>query len=869
MCAFIKCDHLISIFIAFVFLLACQNEQDIEIVEGVSLEIARQRVQTISDVRYDLQLTIPDSLPEPIAAHETIQFKLTDISRPLILDFNEKPEKIRSIKVSDSEIEYEFINGHISIHAKSLTAGSNKVSIEFTAGEGSLNRTANFLYTLFVPDRAQDVFPCFDQPNLKARYKLSLEIPQKWTAAANGKLLNQKIENGRKMIDFAETELLPTYLFSFAAGEFEVIAEERNGRRLEMYHRETDHAKIECNASDIFDLHFKALDWLEDYTGIPYPFSKFGFVLIPSFQYGGMEHPGAILYRANRLMLDESATQNDILGRASLIAHETAHIWFGDLVTMDWFNDVWMKEVFANFMAAKIANPAFPEINHDLRFLLAHYPAAYAIDRSAGANSIRQELENLNEAGSLYGAIIYQKAPIVMRQLERLVGEAPFRQGLQEYLRSNAFGNATWPQLIGVLDGKTSEDLKTWSQVWVSEPGMPRIQTHIEFDANGKIASLDLLQSDLYDKNRIWGQNLSVLVASGDEMQLLPVPFRQEIATVSQAKGLAKPDFVLANGDSYGYGYFALDASSKDFLLQHAQRLDNPVLRALVLLSLWEEMLNANLSPADFLSHLKILLQHETDTQIIQRALNYLGIVFWKFHSENDRKTIAPQIEQQLWHAVQKAETQNLKSAYFRAFRNIAMTQDGVDKLVKIWRKQQDIPGLTFSENDFTTLALELAVREAPDWSEMLDAQLASIKNSDMKDRLSFIMPALSADSSRRDAFFESLKVLKNRHRESWVLTALGYLHHPLRAKSSEKYILPSLELVEEIQATGDIFFPKRWLDATLGGHNSVAAANTVREFLDTHSNYPQRLRGKILQSADMLFRAAKIVNDFQWAANN
>ena len=127
-----------------------------------------------------------------------------------------------------------------------------------------------------------------------------------------------------------------------------------------MFHRETDAAKVARNREAIFDLHAAALDWLEKYTAIPYPFGKFDFLLVPAFQFGGMEHPGAIFYNANGLLLDESATQDQMLGRASVIAHETAHMWFGDLVTMQWFNDVWMKEVFANYMAAKIVNPAFP-----------------------------------------------------------------------------------------------------------------------------------------------------------------------------------------------------------------------------------------------------------------------------------------------------------------------------------------------------------------------------------------------------------------------------------------------------------------------------------------------------------------------------
>src|SRR5258705_4519790 len=142
-------------------------------------------------------------------------------------------------------------------------------------------------------------------------------------------------------------------------------------------------------------------------------------------------------------MLDESATENQKLDRASVIAHETSHMWFGDLVTMRWFNDVWMKEVFANFMAAKIVNPSFPHVNHELRFLVSNYPAAYAVDRTGGTHPIRQELANLNEAGSLYGAIIYQKAPIVMRQLERLIGADNMRDRLRMYLKQVSFRHAT------------------------------------------------------------------------------------------------------------------------------------------------------------------------------------------------------------------------------------------------------------------------------------------------------------------------------------------------------------------------------------------------------------------------------------------
>ncbi len=233
---------------------------------------------------------------------------------------------------------------------------------------------------------------------------------------------------------FQTSDLISSYLFSFVAGKFETVEREIDGRSMVMLHRETDDEKVARNVDAIFELHAAALDWLEDYTGIDYPYQKFGFALIPAFQYGGMEHVGAIQYRADGLFLDESPSDSRLLGRAGLISHETAHMWFGNLVTMEWFNDVWTKEVFANFMAAKIVNPGFPDINHDLNFLVRHYPSAYSVDRTSGANPIRQFLPNLNEAGQMYGAIIYNKAPIMMRQLELMIGEELFREGMREYL---------------------------------------------------------------------------------------------------------------------------------------------------------------------------------------------------------------------------------------------------------------------------------------------------------------------------------------------------------------------------------------------------------------------------------------------------
>jgi aminopeptidase N len=404
--------------------------------------------------------------------------------------------------VNKKAVPVDHRNEHIVLPTAALKKGANEVQIEFIAGDLSLNRSDDYLYTLLVPERARTVFPVFDQPSLKASFKLSLTLPTTWQAVANGPLQDSVVTDASKTYHFAPSDTISTYLFSFVAGKFTRVSQQLNGRPMHLLHRETDPNKLRLSLGPIFQIHADALAFMQDYTQIPYPFQKFDFVSIPDFQYGGMEHVGAIDYKAATLFLDEGATQDQKLTRANLISHETAHMWFGDLVTMQWFNDVWMKEVFANFMADKISQVAVANSNYDLKFVLDHYPAAYGVDRTAGANAIRQPLDNLQDAGSLYGNIIYHKAPIMMRQLERLMGADAFQQGLREYLKKYAHGNATWPDLIEILDARTPADLRAWNEVWVNEPGRPIFDFDLQ-TKDGNITQLLLKQQAEDGSNRI------------------------------------------------------------------------------------------------------------------------------------------------------------------------------------------------------------------------------------------------------------------------------------------------------------------------------------------------------------------------------
>ncbi len=833
---------------------ACQAGPDIS--PGVSWELAEHRDATIAAVRYDLVLAVPSALDEAIEGTLTLTVNLRDASDPLVLDFTAPEGSVLGVSAPGDVVPYEHRNGHLILAASALQPGENTVKIDFAAGESSLNRNEEFLYTLFVPDRASSAFPCFDQPSIKATYRLTLSVPQGWSAVANTPAVRSDTANGWRTVAFAETKPLSTYLFAFAAGVFQVETATRAGRTVRLYHRETDHDRVARNLEAILDLHGTALEWLEHYTDIPYPFEKFDFVAVPAFQYGGMEHPGAILYRASRLFLDEAATQNEYLQRASLIAHETAHMWFGDLVTMAWFDDVWMKEVFANFMAAKIVNPSFPEIRHDLRFFLAHHPSAYAIDRTEGANPIRQELENLNEAGTLYGAIIYQKAPVVMQQLERLIGAEAMRDGLREYLQTHAFANATWADLVAILDGRADDDLTAWSQTWVEEAGRPTVTATLVRDGASPTAFLAVSQTDPRGRDLQWTQSLSVLLGYGDTARTVPVTLAgREIRL--ELRNVVPPDYVLAGGDGGSYGLFRLDPHSRDHLLDHLPTISDPLARAVAWAALWEALLYADLSAEAFLVLALRALPHETDEQNVQRILGYVRPAFWRYLSSEARVPLAPRLEALLWEELQRARSTSLKATYLDAFIATALSAEATARLEALWREDLEISELPMSERRFTALAEALAVRGVPNTEEILAEQLARIENPDRRARFAFIRPALLDDPAVRDSLFEQLKQAENREHEPWVLSAVSALHHPLRAASAEHYIRPSLDLLEEIQRTGDIFFPLQWLNATLDGHRSPSAAQTVREFLRERPDLPPRLRGKLLQAADELFRAA------------
>jgi hypothetical protein len=505
-----------NIFSLFLFLLLSmtsfsQTQPPIE--PGVSHELAIWRAKHYSDVRYKLILTLEKM--SPILKGE-IEIKLSVASasadaskQQIILDWR-KPKgteasySIKDVSLNESPAEFEEINEHLVI--KNAKQGENIVKLKFTSpistSGSAITRYidkedgSEYIYSLFVPSDASTAFPVFDQPDLKARFQLGLNLPKTWKLVSNsveslsvtrdcgqqvlfdretGKIIKALPSTGcADIVFFEETKPISTYVFAFAAGNFEVVGDRvaeiehgldetnmvddpDNKEKIKpkpfftpkIYVRRSQAEKFKQHSAEVFRLNRECIKYLEDYFDYKFPFPKYDLVLIPEFPFGGMEHAGATFLRESSIIFPSEPTKNDIISRANLIFHEAAHQWFGDTVTMKWFDDLWLKEGFAEFMAYKTLEKVIPEANAWKAFYERNKQLAYLTDSTKGTTPIYQEIANLSSAKSAYGNIVYRKAPSFLRQAEFYLGEKEFQTAVRSFLKKNEFKNATWQDLVG------------------------------------------------------------------------------------------------------------------------------------------------------------------------------------------------------------------------------------------------------------------------------------------------------------------------------------------------------------------------------------------------------------------------------------
>ncbi len=875
--------------------ISAQNKIPVE--PGVSKALAEFRSSHISNLSYALHFDFNPDIGTLHSVLMTFDFK-KDSKEDLQIDFCGSAIDClvgRAVLFINGELyNLKHINEHIIVPSKILSDGTNSIWISFRGPK--LNEREDYLYTLNVPANARKLFPCFDQPDLKASFELSLTIPEDWKAVSAGKQvkkkwngttigknLKRKPDKNQKDVFFEETDHIPTYLFSFVAGKFEEYVDSRDGFEIRALYRETDPEKV-AQMPQIMDQVRHSIKWMENYTGIPFPFPKLDFVVIPGYQFGGMEHIGAIQFNDKRIFLEKNPTQDQLLSRAELIAHEVSHMWFGDLVTMKWFDDVWTKEVFANYMASMIVAEQFPDINHNLNFIRNYHIPALEEDRTDGSHPIAQRLDNLKDAGLLYGNIIYKKAPVVMRKLHQLMGDEPFRTGLQKYLKKFSYSNATWDDLIDILSDEAPDaNLKAFSQSWVKERGCPTILSDLsngvltvtQQDIQGTKSYRKLLSDitgiEQTERDIVWPQTIDNhiyynphslgwhILYDEKEVFVYMDKLSKTIELSSKYGPIRKHDFkdyfkyLFPNYDGSGFGRFCLSQEQLDdqislYLSPSSGTSEEPRLSAMM--NIFENVLMHNITADKAANVFVDEIKNWSEPLLASTAANYLSSLMNLCENQKDIQESLLAIRNLTGYSLAKQKA-------LRILISKATEKDIIEKLYEIWKEQSE-PLL--NQTDYINLSYQLAIRYPNKWREILDEQLSRLDNPDKRKEFEFVSRACNPDPKKQDELFAELLEPKNRKIEPWALSVLSLLNHPIREPESNRFIRLALDELLEVQQTGDIFFPKNWCTALLSGHKSPEARQILLDYLKEqlmHSTLPQPLLNKLLMAGYFLLNAA------------
>jgi aminopeptidase N len=836
--------------------------------EGVSRDLARERARIVSNTRYQLNLELR-SQASRVPGHIAIQFDLARIIDPLLIDFRDLDTQgkvvngsARNLKVNGSAEPFRQSNGHILISGQHLKSGPNDIELDFDSGIAEANRAVTrfidsqdgneYLYTLFVPMDASLAFPCFDQPDLKARFTLNVTAPTGWTVISNGRIKQAAAAGTVSAVRFEETKPISTYLFAFAAGSFEQLT----SGPLRLFVRKSMLARAKEEWPAVAETTRKGMSLMTTFFAQPFPFPKYDQVLIPGFPYGGMEHAGATFFNEDSILFRTVPTVNDYNRRSETVLHELAHQWFGDLVTMRWFDDLWLKEGFAQYMAYHTLAEMEPPATVWKRFYQSIKPLAYGIDSTHGTTPIYQRISNLKDAKSAYGAIVYQKAPSLLRLLAFNIGEDRFREGVRIFLREHAYANAEWSDLIGAFSRASGRDLKPWASAWVEQRGMPQVEIDWACDSN-RISSFRIRQKDALDEGHLWPIRTQVLLGhKGGPAERVAASVDGGTASVPGAIGRTCPDYIFGNDEDQAYGEFLLDAKSQAAITGELPRIADPFLRALLWGALWDSVRELRMAPADYADLALRSLPSEQDAELAVSILGRLRTTFTDYMSDGQRAAIAEPFDNLLIREIAEAPTPDLRITYFRGLIAVAGTAHARDALKDLFTGRMTIPGVPLKQRDRWNIIGSLIATGDASGAELLTAE-SKRDTSDDGLKYAFVSGAAFAQPETKRKYFAEYRA-SSGVKEDWVTASLPLFNYWSQTGLTSAYLQPAIDALPQLKRERKIFFVTNWLASFVGNQYSPAALKTVDDFLRQNTADPD-LRLKILEVRDDLARTVRI----------
>ena len=836
--------------------------------DGIPRDLARIRAQQIKDVRYQLRFTITPKA-DFLSGHEELRFAQNTDDRGILpewLDF--RGGSISSLTINGQPASTEIQNGHVELPAKLLKLDENVVVIDFKTPVAPAGKAitrfedkddgSEYIYTLFVPMDAEMAFPCFDQPDLKAKFKLGVDSPVEWTVISNtpGTITGAVFGGGgAKRTQFAETKPISTYLFAFAAGPFKKVHDTPGLPGL--YVRKSKLQKAEAEAAAVQQITADGIKYLSDYFAQPFPFPKYDMVMIPGFAYGGMEHAGATFLREESILFRTAPTHSDRLNRDILLLHELTHQWFGDLVTMRWFDDLWLKEGFAQYMAYHALNALKPNENVWKRFYQAIKPAAYAIDSTKGTTPIYQDIPNLKDAKSAYGAIVYSKAPGVIKQLAFVVGDDQFRDGLRLYLKEHVYANAEWADLVHALERTSKKPLGPWADTWIKRRGMPQVDLDWSCDEKKLINHFSLSQHDVLGEGGVWPLGMEIWMDTPHNgVWSIQTIFETQKNEFTRAVHFPCPTMVFANSKDYAYGRFLLDPVSRQAVMSRIGTLDDVFQRTLLWGSLWDSVREAEMDPREYIELALRNLPAEKDESLAQSIITRTITALHRYVSLEVRAQLAPKMEALAADQMLHSPSQDMRITWFRALRGVAETATARSQLKDVLAGTLTVPGVELRPLDRWNIVEALVAQNDPDASAVLAAEEKHDPSGDGR-KYAYMAAAARPDPPTKKQYFD--EYLHDAARpEDWIELSLGSFNWWNQSDLTLPYLGLALDALPQVKRERKIFFMLAWLNAFIGGQQSAAAQKQVHDFLKTAA-VDRDLRLKILEVVDELDRTVKI----------
>jgi aminopeptidase N len=836
--------------------------------EGIPRDLARLRAQQVSDVRYHLSFSLSPHAPSALG-HEELQFHL-NAAGPLLLDFREGT--VTNLAINGKPAPAQIENGHIALAADLLHIGENAVTMDFTAPIAPAGKAitrfddkddgSEYIYTLFVPMDASMAYPCFDQPDIKAKFTLTVDTSEGWTVISNARSIGFGGAPGGLRHAFAETKPISTYLFAFAAGPFKKVHDVQGLPGL--YVRQSKVKRAEEEAPEVQQVTADGIKYLSNYFAQPFPFPKYDLVMIPGFAYGGMEHAGATFLREESILFRTAPTHSDILSRDILLLHETTHQWFGDLVTMRWFDDLWLKEGFAQYMAYHALADLKPNENVWKRFYQAIKPAAYGIDSTRGTTPIYQDVANLKDAKSAYGAIVYSKAPGVIKQLAFVLGEEQFRNGLCLYLKEHAYANAEWNDLIRAFEQVSKKPLGAWADAYIKRRGMPQVDVEWTCDEGSHDFLVTLRQKDVLGEDGEWPISTQVLLGYPGKEDVVRADLRKPQAQsfqVSFHKWKAGcPDYIFANDQDYAYGRFLLDDRSRKAVMAGLGSINGVFERTLLWGSLWDSVREAELDPRGYIELALRLVPAETDEALAQSIIGHMTTALHRYVNAEVRAKLVSYAEAIATDRMLHSQRQDMRIIWFRALRDLAETSDGLGHLKGLLSGKLPVPGVVLRPLDRWNIVTTLVALNDADAGAILSAEQKRDSTGEGL-KYAYMAAAASPDSTIKKQYFEGY-LHDSARPEDWVQQSLGPFNYWNQPDLTLPYLRPALDALPQVKRERKIFFVLGWLNAFIEGQQSPEAQAQVQEFLRT-APLDKDLRLKILEVSDELDRTVKIRGKF------